>query len=236
MRPTTAPPDPQAAWARHRAGLITQRDRVTSPLLRAQIDRALQASDAAMGTAHAVADAFERARERLTRSAEAAQAGADRAVLELQALTAEAQASPGPARLTDAELARLSDRARGHLDTCERRQAELLALRQGAQDWLTALCELYRSEHRRLWQDRLQDLATFALTKLPGLDIYLEWLNQAARTWELRVRQADDADAYLQSLDSFTDAAALAIDGADRLCACAERLATEACASICSAR
>lgn len=89
--------------------------------------------------------------------------------------------------------------------------------------WLEVMEDLFKADNRRVFFARVEKLIEYASSKLPGVGDALEALKTVAEIYAIRKKQAQDADNYFLSLESYVDAANVFLTGVLAFCENAER-------------
>lgn len=227
-------PDVLSAYEFRWRTLTEQLYSVKAKAVSEQIQMALMVSDTCLETHHDVGRTIERCTTWLKRQRETNPRRIGSTLRQIQ----DIQDRLDPARASDSDsatdaflgaLASMQRQAAGDLLKVQIRGAKLKLLTSDlllsmATLWLELLEALYRSDSRRIFFDRLEKIFGYASSKLPVIGDILEAIKTATEVLAIRKVQAQDADKYMLSLESYIDAGFLYLCGVLAFCEHADRL------------
>lgn len=220
------PVDPVPAYFQRRALLQAQAAGTRARATTRQIDLALFASHAAAASVYDLQQVLGANAAGLQAEVDLRARQSSIAVAQVETAIASArQAATVAAAHTDMLAAALAAvQARAALPLAEMAVLRHELLQLTGLMWLELLDILFRADDRRQFVAVLDKVLVHAAGLLPVIGNVLSALLAAAELAALRRKPAQDADAYLLSLESYVDAANLYLKGAMGYCEAMDRL------------
>lgn len=216
-------PDVLTAYMRRRGLLESQLQAATANVVQRQLQDALFVGEVAAAAFYDLCQVLGHVGDQARRGYEAYAQAADGALADVRAALDACKApDPDPADAFIGVLAALRCHGAGDLFELQMLKGELLQSLGIA--WLGQLHSLYTDPDRQLFFDRLDKLFGYALTKIPVVGEVLDTIRTAAEVYAIGRRQAQDADKYMRSLESYFDAGNVCVVGILTFCEHADRM------------